>query len=239
MTQLFIGMSKGEAEQVRLWLDHASVVAGCSAEPDEDQFLKSLGAAVSANSSGDDILAVGAAFGEALAERAGLKWVMVFDEYGLDFGLQKPMTSLVCFPLSMIQKRVEQGEKPDLIHLVAETAKLIDSTEAGPEPNADFEPCVFGLNSVDIIAQHPDGSIVLFMVTLGQMVNDPRTTRILAHKLATYEYLANDEYSDRTVRIKLTAPESPDDGITAWLDQQGARLRDSSIELVVEVSENE
>ena len=239
MTQLFLGMSKSETEQVRLWLDHACVVAGCRVEPDEDHFLKSLGAAVSSSSSEDDILAVGAAFGEAVAERAGLKWVMVFDEYGLDFGLQKPMTSLVCFPLSMIQKRVEQDGKLDLVSLVAETARLIESTEAGPEPNADFEPCVYGLNSVDIIGEHPDGTIVLIMVTLGQMANDPRTVRILTHKLATYEYLAGDEYSDRRVRIKLTASETPDDGINAWLDQQGARLRDSSIELVIEVSGSE
>ena len=239
MTQLFIGMSKSETEQVRSWLDHASVVAGCSVEAGENQFLESLEAAVGPDLSGDDVLAIGAAFGEAIAKRAGLKWVMVFDEYGLDFGLQKPMTSLVCFPLSMILKRVEQGEKLNLIRLIAETAKLMESTEAGPEPNADFEPCVFGLNSVDIVAEHSDGSIVVVMVTLGQMSNDPRTIQILTHKLATYEYLANDEYSGCRVRIKLTVSEAPDDGITAWLDQQGARLRDASIELVVEGPENE
>lgn len=239
MTQLFIGMSKGEAEQVRHWLDHASELAGCSVGSDEDRFLKSLAAAVNSVSCVEDVLAIGTAFGESLAERAGLEWVMVLDEYGLDFGLQKPMTSLVCFPLSMVSKRIEQGEELDLIHLVAETAKLIESTEAGPEPNADFEPCVFGLNSVDIVGEHPDGCIVLIMVTLGQMTNDPRTVQILAHKLATYEYLADDEYSDRRVRIKLTTSEPPDDGINAWLDQEGARLRDSSIELVVEVTADE
>jgi hypothetical protein len=54
---------------------------------------------------------LGATFGDALAQELMLEWVKVEDEYGIDAALIWPGTSLLCFPLTMISKRIERGEE--------------------------------------------------------------------------------------------------------------------------------
>lgn len=55
---------------------------------------------------------LGVALGDALAEHMALRWVAVEDEYGRDPALQDGSTSLKLYPLTMISKRVEDGEEP-------------------------------------------------------------------------------------------------------------------------------
>ena len=52
--------------------------------------------------------------GEVFAKELGFHWVIVEDQYGRDLALQYEKTSIIIFPLTMISKRVEKGEKPNL-----------------------------------------------------------------------------------------------------------------------------
>ena len=57
---------------------------------------------------------LGITLGDALAQQLGpewINWVMVSDEYGRDPALQVTGTSILIFPLTMISKRIEAGEK--------------------------------------------------------------------------------------------------------------------------------
>lgn len=60
---------------------------------------------------------LGIAFGDALVQRLGLKWVAVEDEYGRDPALQLEGTSILLFPLTTISKRIERGESVDVYDL--------------------------------------------------------------------------------------------------------------------------
>jgi hypothetical protein len=70
---------------------------------------------------------LGVAFGDALAQRLGLQWVAVEDEYGRDPALTCTGTSLLVFPMTSISKRVERGEDVD-VQLLFKSA--CDSIEA-------------------------------------------------------------------------------------------------------------
>jgi hypothetical protein len=69
--------------------------------------------------------ALGVAFGDALAQTLGLKWVAIDDEYGCDPALVLEGTSVKVFPLTMISKRVEDGEAVDVRELFAGTCSAI------------------------------------------------------------------------------------------------------------------
>lgn len=234
MEQLFLDLSKHETQQLEQWLEHATQLAGCATGSDLADILTGVRPGVLSTSVPLDVMSAGAVFGQALVESAGLKWVMVFDEHGLDFGVQRPGTSLVCFPLSMIQKRVEAGQDLDLHDLLQSTVRAIEETDADEYSQADFKQCVFGLESVDVVARFKDDSIVLGLITIGQMIDDPRTLRLLTHKLSTYEQYAAHHFPDDRITIKLVVGGPPGAGIQAWLDQQDARLRDASIGFEVE-----
>ena len=57
---------------------------------------------------------LGVTFGDLLVQAAGLKWVIVEDEYGRDAALHLEGTSIKSFPLTSISKRVEVGERVDV-----------------------------------------------------------------------------------------------------------------------------
>ncbi len=65
---------------------------------------------------------LGIAMGDALAQDLLLDWVTIDDEYGRQPALHWPGTSIVCFPLTMIAQRVEDGEPVD-IDLIYETTR--------------------------------------------------------------------------------------------------------------------
>jgi hypothetical protein len=60
---------------------------------------------------------LGITFGDALAQRLGLKWVAVEDEYGRDPALIAEGTSIITFPLTSISKRIENSEEVDVFIL--------------------------------------------------------------------------------------------------------------------------
>lgn len=71
-------------------------------------------------------IAVGIAFGETIAEKAGWEWVRVTDEYGAETSLSPPGYTIACHPISMIQKRIAAYEEVDLAELRAETIDVIE-----------------------------------------------------------------------------------------------------------------
>ena len=68
---------------------------------------------------------LGVAFGDALAQKLGLTWVTVEDEYGRDPALVVEGTAIITFPLTAISKRVESGEVVDVHELFRAACETI------------------------------------------------------------------------------------------------------------------
>ena len=71
-------------------------------------------------------IAVGIAFGETIAEKAGWEWVRATDEYGSETSLSPPGYMVACYPISMIQKRIAADEQVNLGELRDETISIIE-----------------------------------------------------------------------------------------------------------------
>lgn len=57
---------------------------------------------------------LGVTFGDAIAQKLLMEWVVVEDEMGSTAALRWPGTSIICYPITMISKRVEDGENIDV-----------------------------------------------------------------------------------------------------------------------------
>ncbi|CAH1652974.1 conserved hypothetical protein [Hyphomicrobiales bacterium] len=79
-------------------------------EPDETWKLQSLGIT----------------FGDALAQELGLAWTVVDDAVGRDPALRDAESGLIIFVLTMISKRVENGEEIDVRDLFDGSVKLVE-----------------------------------------------------------------------------------------------------------------
>jgi len=78
---------------------------------------------------------LGVVFGDALAEKMELMWVMVEDEYGRDPALMMPKTTILLFPLTAISKRVEDGEAVDVADLFKGFCeRVVALKEEGTQP---------------------------------------------------------------------------------------------------------
>ncbi len=69
---------------------------------------------------------LGVAFGDALAQKLGLKWVAIEDDNGRDPALTLEGTSVKVFPLTSISKRVERGEEVDVYALFEDACVTIE-----------------------------------------------------------------------------------------------------------------
>ena len=70
---------------------------------------------------------MGIVLGDALVQQLGVEWRAVEDEFGRDPCVQLPGTTIVLFPLTMISKRIEQGEHVDVFDLFNRAANEIES----------------------------------------------------------------------------------------------------------------
>jgi hypothetical protein len=59
-------------------------------------------------------ICLGVVFGDLLANELGLQWIMQSDEYGAEPALNLEGSSILLFPRTMLIKRIEQGEEPNL-----------------------------------------------------------------------------------------------------------------------------
>lgn len=64
-----------------------------------------------------ELQCMGIVFGDALVQELEMTWVMVEDEYGRDPAIRLGDTSIIMYPLTMISKRVEDGEEVDVFEL--------------------------------------------------------------------------------------------------------------------------
>jgi len=85
-----------------------------------------------------ELQCVGIAFSVVLAKEAGLHWVIVEDGYGRDPTIQYRNSSLILFPLTMISKRVERGERVDLSRLSEALTTVIK--QRGPQADPAARP---------------------------------------------------------------------------------------------------
>lgn len=72
---------------------------------------------------------LGITFGDILVQEVGLKWVVVIDEvdsYERTPALKLEGTTIIVFPLTMISKRIENGEDVDIYSLFGDTWKTIE-----------------------------------------------------------------------------------------------------------------
>ena len=74
---------------------------------------------------------LGIAFGDALSQELGLRWVTVEDKYGRDPALELDGTSILTFPLTSISKRIERGESVDVYALFASACSTIRQAAQG------------------------------------------------------------------------------------------------------------
>ncbi|MBN1265808.1 MAG: DUF3806 domain-containing protein [Anaerolineales bacterium] len=73
-----------------------------------------------------ELQSLGIVFGQVLASQTGFEWIIVDDEYGRDPALILEDTSILLFPLTMISKRVEQGEEVDVLALYNRTLEQVE-----------------------------------------------------------------------------------------------------------------
>ena len=57
-----------------------------------------------------ELQCMGIILGDTFVQEMQMEWVMVEDSYGRDPALRMPGTSIIIYPLTMISKRIEQGE---------------------------------------------------------------------------------------------------------------------------------
>lgn len=80
-----------------------------------------------------ELQCLGIALGQVFAEQTPLEWVMVEDEYGRDPALRYPNTTVIVFPLTMISKRVEDGQEVDFADLFRTIKDHVEEVKDDPE----------------------------------------------------------------------------------------------------------
>jgi hypothetical protein len=73
-----------------------------------------------------ELQCMGIILGDALIQHCGVEWRAVEHEHGRDPCVQLPGTTVVLFPLTMISKRIERGEKVDVFILFNRSAATIE-----------------------------------------------------------------------------------------------------------------
>jgi hypothetical protein len=77
-----------------------------------------------------ELQSMGIVLGDVFVQDMGFHWLIVEDEYGRDPAIRYAGTSVILFPLTLIAKRIEAGEKVDVFDLyngvAARAGELID-----------------------------------------------------------------------------------------------------------------
>jgi len=74
-----------------------------------------------------ELQCLGIVLGDVFVQDMGMEWIMVEDEYGRDPAVRLPNTTIILYPMTMISKRVERGEKVDVFELYNGTASQVES----------------------------------------------------------------------------------------------------------------
>ena len=121
-------------DALKIARDHFGEVAFTHSDRDLEIIQRILDNRILEETQTYELQCLGLVFGDVLARRAGLHWATVEDAYGRDPALQYADTSLILFPLTMISKRVEDGQRVDVAELLGrlekEVAELKDKVSA-------------------------------------------------------------------------------------------------------------
>ena len=74
-----------------------------------------------------ELQCMGIVLGDVFVRELGMTWVMVEDEYGRDPAVKLGSSSIILFPLTMISKRVEEGEDVDVFDMFNSLAEQVDA----------------------------------------------------------------------------------------------------------------
>jgi hypothetical protein len=64
-----------------------------------------------------ELQSMGIVLGDVFVQDMGFHWLIVEDEHGRDPAIRYAETSVILFPLTMISKRIEAGERVDVFDL--------------------------------------------------------------------------------------------------------------------------
>lgn len=74
-----------------------------------------------------ELQSMGVVLGDAFVQELKMEWVIVEDSHGRDPAVRVPKTSIIIYPLTMISKRIEKGERVDVFDLFNGVADKIDA----------------------------------------------------------------------------------------------------------------
>lgn len=127
-----------EADQKRL-RDQRAVVEALLADEDSGKYERPAGklglirAILSENTFKPnqtyELQCLGVVLGDAFVQELKMEWVIVEDGYGRDPAVRLPGTTIILFPLTMISKRVERGEKVDVFDVFNWAAAEVDELQ--------------------------------------------------------------------------------------------------------------
>lgn len=73
-----------------------------------------------------ELQSLGVVLGDVFVQDMGFEWIVVQDEYGRNPAIHHPDKSIILFPLTMISKRIERGENPDVFELYNGVANHVE-----------------------------------------------------------------------------------------------------------------
>lgn len=76
-----------------------------------------------------ELQCLGIVLGDAFVQELGMEWVMVEDTSGRDPAVRVPKTSIILYPMTMISKRIERGEKVDVFDLFNGIAAQVEDLQ--------------------------------------------------------------------------------------------------------------
>jgi hypothetical protein len=74
-----------------------------------------------------ELQCLGIVLGDVFVQDMGMEWIMVEDEYGRDPAVRMPNTTVILYPMTMISKRIERGERVDVFELYNGTAAQVEA----------------------------------------------------------------------------------------------------------------
>jgi hypothetical protein len=74
-----------------------------------------------------ELQCLGIVLGDVFVQDLGMEWIMVEDEYGRDPAVRIPNTTVILFPMTMISKRIERGEKVEVFELYNGSAAQVEA----------------------------------------------------------------------------------------------------------------
>ncbi len=73
-----------------------------------------------------ELQCMGVILGDVFVQEMKMEWIIVEDAYGRDPAVKMPGTSVMVFPVTMISKRIERGEKVDVFDLFNGVADMVE-----------------------------------------------------------------------------------------------------------------